>query len=67
MQTDEMMAALDLLWECTTVNAWEQIQDTEVQLALLDTPALQLRTSAMDATAELLKDMLPGDCGGCFL
>ena len=64
MQIDEMMSALDLLRDCTTISALEQIRGTEV--ALLDSPALQLRTSAMDATAELLKDMLPGDCGGCF-
>ena len=66
VQIDEVMSALELLRDCTSVSAQEQLQDTEVQVTLLDVPTLQLRTSAMDATAELLKDMLPGDSGGCI-
>ena len=65
MQINEVMSALELLRGCTSVSAQEQLQDTEVQVTLLDVPTLQLRTSAMDATAELLKDMLPGETGGC--
>ena len=66
VQIEEVMSALELLRDCTTVSAQEQLQDTEVQVALLDVPTLQLCTSAMDTTAELLKDMLPGNSGGCI-
>ena len=61
MQIDEVMSALDLLRDCNTVSALGLIQDTDIYSPFLDAPALQSRASTMDATGELLKDMLPGD------
>lgn len=61
LQREEMRYALDLLHDCTSARVSEWAHHTKAEGHQLFTPALQLRCSAVEATAKLLKGLLPGE------
>lgn len=61
-----MLYALELLRDRSSAEASEQMQDTEPEWHLLNTPTLQLRASALETTAALLRDLLPGERFCCI-
>lgn len=52
-----MVYALEVLQDKASAEVSEQMQDTEPDWRLLDMPTLQQRSSALNATAALLKDL----------
>ena len=52
-----MVYALEVLRDKASAEGSDQMQDTEPDWHLLDTPTLQQRSSDLNATAALLKDL----------
>ena len=61
LQGEEMRYALDLLQDCTSARVSEWALYTTPEGHQLFTPTLQLRCSAVEATAKLLKNFLPSE------
>ena len=61
LQGEEMRYALDLLQDCTSARMSEWVFYTAPEGHQLFTPTLQLRCSAVEATANILKSFLPSE------
>lgn len=59
LQVKEILYAFEVLRDRSSAERSEQMQDSEPDWQLLTTPTLQQRSSAVEATATLLKDLLP--------
>ena len=55
----EILYAFEVLRDRSSAESSQQMEDSEPDWQLLTTPTLQQRSSAVEATATLLKDLLP--------